>query len=449
LKSFESALRGGIMRGTRTVTPSHPPRTLPKYNLKELFLKLGPGLITGASDDDPSGIATYSQVGAQFGYGLLWTMLFSYPLMAVIQEISARIGRVTGKGIAGNIRSNYPRPLLYALVSLLLIANTFNLGADIEAMGAATKLLLPGPVWAYILLFGVGSVALQVFVPYTKYVRYLKCLTVVLFAYVAAAIVVGEPKWAAIRSTLLPSLSWNARYWTALIAVLGTTISPYLFFWQASQEAEEVALNTNPQKPLKNAPAQAPAALHRIRIDTYIGMALSNIVAFFIILTTAATLNRHGIADIQTADQAAKALAPVAGKFAFLLFAVGIVGTGLLAVPVLAGSAAYGVSEAFRWTASLERKPQQAVKFYITIGAATSIGLLLGLIRLNPIRALFLSAVLNGIVAVPVMAFMMILTGNPKIMAGFTLPFYLRIGGWIATAVMLSASIGMFVTLHP
>ena len=318
----------------------------PKGKFVSSLLKLGPGLITGASDDDPSGIATYSQVGAQFGYGLLWTMPFSYPLMAVIQEISARIGRVTGRGIAGNIRRHYPKPILYGVVSLLLIANIFNLGADIGAMGAAAKLLLPGPLWIYILSFGFTSLILQVMVPYTKYVSYLKWLTVGLFAYVATAIMVGEPKWPAIRATLWPSFSAHSGYLTSLIAVLGTTISPYLFFWQASQEAEDVNVNAE-EKALTEAPDQAPKEFQRIKIDTYIGMALSNVVAFFIILTSAATLHTHGILNIQTADQAAKALEPLAGRFAFLLFAVGIVGTGLLAVPVLAGSAAYGLSEAF------------------------------------------------------------------------------------------------------
>jgi len=420
---------------------------LPKNKLVTSFLKMGPGLITGASDDDPSGIATYSQVGAQFGYALLWTMPFSYPLMAVIQETSARIGRVTGRGIAGNIRRHYSKPVLYGIVSLLLVANIFNLGADIGAMGAAAKLLLPGPRWAYILLFGLTSLVLQVIVPYTKYVRYLKWLTLALFAYVATAIMVGEPKWPAIRATFWPSFAAHGGYFTALIAVLGTTISPYLFFWQASEEAEDVSVNAD-EKPLKMAPEQAPKEFRRIRIDTYLGMALSNIVAFFIILTSAATLHTHGILNIQTADQAAKALEPLAGRFAFFLFAIGIIGTGLLAVPVLAGSAAYGLSETFRWKGSLEKKPLEAVKFYGAIAVATSVGLLLNFMHLDPIKALFWSAVLNGVVAVPVMTLMMILAQNAKVMGKFTLPLYLRIGGWIATAVMLIASLGMIVTLR-
>jgi NRAMP (natural resistance-associated macrophage protein)-like metal ion transporter len=414
---------------------------------KRLLLELGPGLITGASDDDPSGIATYSQAGAKFGFGMLWVTLFSYPLMCVIQEISARIGRVTGEGIAANIRKHYPAPILYVMVSLLLVANIFNLGADIGAMGAAAKLFLPGPFWAYVLLLGGVSLILQVAVPYTKYVGYLKWLTLVLFAYVATAIVVGQPKWAAIRATFWPSISLNGEYFTALIAVLGTTISPYLFFWQASEEAEDVGVIAKDHA-LRGAPEEAPAQLSRIRFDTYSGMALSNIVAFFIMLTAGVTLHTHGIVDIDTADQAAKALEPLAGRFAFLLFAAGIIGTGLLAVPVLAGSAAYAVGETFGWTASLEKKPRQAVKFYATIGAATLVGLILNFVRLNPIKALFWSAVLNGVVAVPAMILMMLLTQKKKVMGEFTLPPYLRVCGWIATAVMLVASLGMFLTLR-
>ncbi len=415
--------------------------------IKNFLLRVGPGIITGASDDDPSGIATYSQVGAKFGYGMLWTMIFSYPLMAGIQEISARIGRVTGAGIASNIRRHYPRPILYGIVSLLLAANIFNLGADIGAMGASAKLLLPGPLWVYITLFGVVSLALQILVPYTSYVKYLKWLTLALFAYIATAIVVGEPKWTAIRAAFWPSHSMGGGYFTALIAVLGTTISPYLFFWQASQEVEEVTVHAR-DKPLKNSPQQATANFQRIKYDTYLGMALSNLVGFFIILTTAVTLHAHGITNISSADQAAQALRPLAGKFAFLLFATGIIGTGLLAVPVLAGSAAYAVSETFRWTASLEKKPTKAVKFYVTIGCATLIGLLLNFVHLNPIRALFLSAVLNGVVAIPVMVSMMLLAQDRSVMGQFKLPLYLRIIGWLATSVMLAASAGMFVTLR-
>jgi NRAMP (natural resistance-associated macrophage protein)-like metal ion transporter len=278
--------------------------------LKKVLQKLGPGLVTGASDDDPSGIATYSQVGAQFGYGMLWTMLVSYPLMAAIQEICARIGRVTGGGISANLRRNYTLWLLYPVIGLMVGANIFNLGADIGAMGAAAQLLIPGPLALYTTLFGVITVLLQLFTPYTQYVKYLKWLTLSLFAYVAAAFFAHVPWREVAKLTLLPHISLNRDYLTALVAVLGTTISPYLFFWQASQEVEEVK-NHRGEKALKRAPNQAAAQLERIRIDTYLGMAFSNLVAFFIILTTAATLHAHGETNIATSAQAAKALEPL------------------------------------------------------------------------------------------------------------------------------------------
>ena len=386
-------------------------------------------------------------MGAQFGYGMLWTMLFTFPLMVAIQEISAQIGRVTGNGIAGNMRRHYSRPLLFGMVGLLVAANTFNLGSDLGAMGASFSLLVPGYTEVYVIAFGLISLLLQIFVPYTKYVHYLKWITLALFSYIAVAFVVHVEWGAAIRATLLPSLfTRQSGYFTALVAVLGTTISPYLFFWQASEEAEDVR-TTAADQPLKKKPQQAPAQLERIRVDTLVGMACSNIVAFFIIITTAATLHAHGQIDIQTATQAAKAIEPLAGRLTFLLFAAGIVGTGMLAVPVLAGSAAYGVSEAFNWPASLERKPQEAKGFYATIAAATLVGLSLTLLHFNPIKALFWAAVLNGVVAVPAMVVMMIMTANPKVMGQFTLSRPLRFFGWLATAVMAAASIGLFMTL--
>jgi len=406
---------------------------------------LGPGLITGASDDDPSGIGTYSQVGAQFGYGMLWTMLFSYPLMAAIQEISARIGRVTGFGIAANLRKYYPRWVLYAIVGSVLVANVINLGADIGAMGAAATLVLPGPVLLYTTGFGLLSVSLQVLVPYSKYVHYLKWLTLTLFAYIGTAFVVRIPWHVVTMAIVRPSISLNRDYFAALVAVLGTTISPYLFLWQASQEVEDVTANVG-EAPLKNAPRQAQEQLHRIKWDTYIGMAFSNAVAFFIILTAAVTLHATGATNIATAAQAAKALQPVAGRLASSLFLAGIVGTGLLAVPVLAGSAAYGVGEAFRWRSSLERKPHQAKRFYATLTAVTIAGLSLTFIHLDPIKALFWAAVVNGLVASPLMVVIMLMTSNRKVMGKFTLPIGLKIFGWIATATMFLASIGLLAT---
>jgi NRAMP (natural resistance-associated macrophage protein)-like metal ion transporter len=413
---------------------------------ENLFTSLGPGLITGAADDDPSGIATYSQVGAQFGFAMLWTMLFSFPLMAAIQEICARLGRITGLGVAANLAKCYPSTVVRILVLLLCVANIFNLGADVAAMAATTQLLLGGKLLLYAIFFGAVSLLLQVYVPYRIYVRYLKWLTWALFAYVLTAFVVRVPWTQALRSTLIPSVSVDPEYLMALIAVLGTTISPYLFFWQTSQEVEDVHISKQ-ESPLRKKPSQAWGQFRRIAFDTRVGMAFSNIVAFFIILTTAATLHasKAGI-RIQTAADAARALQPLAGRFAALLFALGIIGTGMLAIPVLAGSAAYAVSELFGWRASLESKPRHARKFYYVLSAATILGVCLNFLGMDPIRALFLSAVVNGIVAVPLMFLLMLVSQKPAIVGKFVLPRYLRLVGWIATGVMLVASLGFLVT---
>ena len=373
---------------------------------------LGPGLLTGASDDDPSGIGTYSQVGAQFGYGLLWTMLISYPLMAAIQEISARIGRVTGCGIAANLRKSYPKPLLYAVLDAVAVANIFNLGADLGAMGDALHLLIPGKVSVFVVGFGAASLVAILFVPYSTYVKYLKWLTLSLFAYVGVILFV-HVSWSDVaRATLIPHVQLKKEYLTALAAVLGTTISPYLFFWQASQEVEEVR-NNRGEKALRRAPDQADPEL--IRVDTYLGMAFSNLVAFFIILTAASTLHAHGITQISTSAEAATALRPLADRFAFALFACGIVGTGLLAVPVLAASAAYGIGEACRWKVSLERTPKQATPFYAVICVATILGLSLNFLHIDPVKALFWAAVVNGLVSAPLMAVIMIVASSHKV----------------------------------
>jgi NRAMP (natural resistance-associated macrophage protein)-like metal ion transporter len=409
------------------------------------FAFLGPGLITGASDDDPRGIATYSQVGAQFGYGMSWVMLFSYPLMAAIQEISARIGRVTGQGIARNIRVHYPAWLARVLVGLLLIANIINLGADLGAMGDALRLLVGGPARLYVVLFAVGCALLEIFSRYERYVSILKWGTLTLFAYVVTVLVVKVP-WATVAyETFVPSFSWQRDYIVAIVAVLGTTISPYMFFWQASEEAED-----EHEKPgartLIEAPEQARTEIHRIRVDTYVGMGFSNLISLAIIVTTAATLNAHGITDIQTSSQAAEALRPIAGAFAFALFAAGIIGTGLLAVPVLAGSAAYALGEAFGWPTGLARLPRDAKAFYSTIAVATLIGIFINFVDIDPIKALFWSAVINGVVAVPLMIVMMIMTNRPEVMGAFTLPRTLWIMGWLSTAVMAITVAIMFVT---
>ena len=422
--------------------PKGPPESVAPGPLgAELFPRLGPGLVTGAADDDPSGVATYSQVGTQFGMAMLWTMVFSFPLMAATQEICARLGRTTGVGIAENLRRHYPKALSYCLIFLLCVANLFNLAADISAMGAATGLVLGGPTQVYAVSFGLVSLALQMFIPYRKYVQYLKWLTLALFAYVAAAFVIHVPWGMALRNTVFPSLSWTSDYWMALVAVLGTTISPYLFFWQTSQEVEEIRLHHD-QQPLKRRPAQALKHFRRIAFDTRVGMAFSNVVAFFIILTTAATLHASGAKSIGTAADAAKALQPIAGPWAFGLFALGIVGTGLLAIPVLGGSVAYAVAETFRWPASLETKPRHATKFYATLAAAILGAIVLNFLRIDPIRALYWSAIVNGIVAVPLMFLLMSMATSRVVVGKFVLPVYFRIMGWIATIVMLAACVG-------
>jgi Mn2+/Fe2+ NRAMP family transporter len=407
---------------------------------------LGPGLITGASDDDPSGIGTYSQAGAQFGFSISWTMLFGYPLIVAIQQISAQIGRTTGRGIAANVRQHYPNWLLHVIVGLLFIANTINIGADLGAMGDVVTLLIGGPHLLYVVLFGALCALLEVFMQYRRYVAVLRWLTVVLFAYFGTIMVVQIPWAQAIRGFLIPTFAPDAAFWTTVVAVLGTTISPYLFFWQASQEVEDIRAVPE-RKPLVKAPTQGPDAIERIRLDTYIGMAFANLVALAIMITTAATLNANGITDIQSSSQAAEALRPVAGPFAFALFALGIVGTGLLAVPVLAGSAAYAVCEARKWPAGLSRKPVRAKAFYATLTLATLIGVMINFSPINPIKALYWSAVINGVVAVPVMITMMHMTHRPEIMGEFPVSDGLRLVGWIATAVMAVAALIMAVTM--
>jgi len=414
---------------------------------KSWLKKLGPGLITGAADDDPSGIATYSQAGAQFGFSMLWTVLFTYPLMVGIQLISARIGRVSGRGLASNMRRHYPPWLLYSIVGLLLVANTINIAADISAMGAALKLIIGGRAQWYAVGFGVVSLLLQVFIPYKRYVRILKWLTLALLAYVATVFVIHVPWSEALTRTFAPHLSWKPEYITTVVAVFGTTISPYLFFWQASEEVED--LRANPQaQPLIKKPDQAKAGLRDLKIDTFIGMGFSNLVAFFIILVTAVTLHLHGITDIQTSAQAAIALRPIAGDFAFLLFSAGIIGTGLLAIPVLAGSSAYALSDAFKWKNSLEYTPLKAKGFYGIIIVSTVIGIVLGFTSINPIKALYWSAVINGVISVPIMVVMMLMAVRPEIMGRFVLSRRLRALGWLATLMMALAVSAMFWTMH-
>jgi len=407
-----------------------------------IFSALGPGLITGASDDDPSGIGTYSQAGAQFGYSIGWTMLLTFPLMVAIQEISARIGRTTGHGIAGNLSRHYPRGLLYPMIVLLFIANAINIGADLNAMGDATRMLIGGTPWLFIPLFSVVTTVLIVFLSYERYASVLRWLTLSLFAYVAALFALKLDWAAAIQGVLVPHVEWNKDFLTTLMAIFGTTISPYLFFWQASQEAEEQRIDPE-RKPLVDAPRQAKGEFERIRADTVVGMAFSNLIAISIIITTAATLHAHGIKDIATSTQAAEALRPIAGPFAFVLFAAGIIGTGLLAIPVLAGSAAYAVGETFKWPVGLDRKPHRARAFYATLVCTTAAGTAVTLSGIDPIKALYWSAVINGLVAVPIMTIMMLMAGRDKIMGQFAVEGWLWRLGWLATAVMALSAVCM------
>ncbi len=408
-----------------------------------LLRRLGPGLITGAADDDPSGIATYSQVGAQFGYALAWTMLFSLPFMIAIQEISARIGCVSGRGIAENLRRHYPPWLVYLVVGLLLVANVINLGADLGAMGEALRLLVGGSARLYTAGFGAFCIVAEVWISYARYAGLLKWLTLSLFAYIAVVVVVHVPWGPALFATFVPHVTVDAPHAMALVAVLGTTISPYLFFWQSSMEVED--RSRAGVLPLCLTPELARASFARIRTDTVLGMGVSNAVAICIIFATAATLNATGVTDIQTSAQAAEALRPIAGDFAFAVFATGIIGTGLLAVPVLAGSGAYALSETLRWREGLGRTFLQARSFYLTIAAATLVGVALNFTPVDPVRALYWSAVLNGVLATPVMAVIMLVARNPRVMGRLTVSASMCVAGWMATTVMMIASVAFFV----
>jgi Mn2+/Fe2+ NRAMP family transporter len=410
------------------------------------FRTLGPGLITGASDDDPSGIATYSQAGAQLGLSITWTMLLTYPLMTAIQEISGRIGRTSGYGIAHNIRVLYPPWLLHSLVWLVAMANVINIGADLGAMADTTTLLLAGSRLFYVCVFGALCAVLQTFMRYERYAAYLKWLALSLLSYFATFLVIHVPWRDVMRGLLLPTLSADPHFWATVIAIFGTTISPYLFFWQASQEVDEIEASADRQS-LREAPRQASDAFQRIRFDTYLGMGLSNLIGVAIMVATASTLHRAGIETIETSAQAAQALKPLAGSFAFALFTLNIIATGLLSIPVLAGSAASAIGESLQWKVGLTRKPSEARPFYGALLGATTVGIAINLSPLNPIRALFWSAVINGLVAVPVMVAVMLLSANTKVMGRFTVSGGLRLMGWLATGVMALASAGFFWSL--
>jgi NRAMP (natural resistance-associated macrophage protein)-like metal ion transporter len=419
---------------------------------RDFVRRLGPGLITGAADDDPSGIATYSQAGAQFRFGLVWTLLLTTPLMIGIQMLSARIGWVTGQGVAANIDKLFPRWLTQALVALLVLANTINIAADIGAMGESVHLLIGGPLALYVILAGGVCIASQVLFSYERSVRILKWLTLALFAYVAVILAVNVPWRQAITESLhpwafLPANVTARDYAAMVVAVLGTTISPYLFFWQAAQEVEDSRRRPEAQE-LRLHPEYAAEHLSRIKEDTYVGMLFSNVVALCIVIATAVTLNEQGIVNIQTSAQAALALRPVAGEFAFAVFALGIVGTGLLAVPVLAGSAAYAVSEVYGWTAGLSHGFREARGFYTIIVAATGIGTLIGFFELDPMKALVWSAIVNGIISVPIMIALMLIGQSSRIMGVHTISPGHRVLGWLATGVMAVAVLVMLLTMY-
>jgi NRAMP (natural resistance-associated macrophage protein)-like metal ion transporter len=415
------------------------------FRLRNFLSTLGPGLITGASDDDPSGIGTYSQAGAQLGFGIGWTMLLTYPLMTAIQEISARIGRVTGHGIAGTVCRNFGPVYIWSLVLLLFVANTINIAADLGAMADALKLLIGGPGIAYVVFFGAASVLAQIFFDYDRYVSVLKWLTLSLFAYVIALTVVEVPWSEALMGVIIPSVSWDAAFLTTLVAILGTTISPYLFIWQSAQEAEEQRIDAK-KRPLKRDVSDARAEFRRIRLDTLIGMAFSNLIALSIIVTTAATLHAQGKTDIQSSAQAAEALRPIAGPLAELIFALGIVGTGLLAVPVLAGSTAYAIGEGCRWKVGLLRKPKEAVAFYAVLALSGLCGIGLNFTPIDPIKALYWSAVVNGVLAAPVMVILMVLVRRSSVMGELVVSGPLFWLGWLSTVAMAACIVGMVAT---
>lgn len=403
---------------------------------KTFWQRLGPGFITGAADDDPSGIGTYSQTGAQFGYSQLWLALFSFPFMTAVQEMCGRIGIVTGQGLSGVIRRHYTRPVLYVAVSLLMIANTINIGADLGAMAATGQLLFDVPFVVWLLGITVITLLLEIFVSYPRYAKFLKFLTLSLFAYVIAAFVVKQ-NWGAVAwSTIIPSFSWHKDYILNIVAVLGTTISPYLFFWQANEEVEEA-------QELKK--RNFLAEIKDMRLDTVVGMFFSNLIMFFIIVTTASTLGAHGILQVDTAATAAEALRPLAGNFAFALFAIGIIGVGLLAVPILAGSASYAVVESFNHVGGLSKKWYEAKIFYGLIILATSVGVLINFLHIPPFTMLYYTAVMNGLVAPPLLLLILLISNNKKIMGKHTNSQWSNLFGILIMLIMATAGVLIFV----
>jgi len=422
------------------------PKQKPAGRVRKFFAELGPGLITGAADDDPSGISTYSVTGASFGYMPLWTALFSFPLMAAVQLMCARLGLVTGRGLAGIIRRNYPRWVLWTACALLIVANVFNIGADLGGMAEATEMMTGIKSYYWTPVYTILIISLLFFSSYRHIARVFKWLTLVLFAYIVTAFL-ARPDWRSVlNATFVPHVEWSSAFLATFVGILGTTISPYLFFWQASQEVEdEKAMGKSTVKEREGATAEE---LRVARRDVFMGMFFSNLVMYFIILTTAATLHAHGQTEIETAKQAAEALRPLAGSGAYLLFTLGLIGTGMLAVPVLAGSAAYAVAEAQSWRhKSLEDRPRLAPRFYAVVAASMLLGLGLNFVGFNAVKMLFYSAVLNGMLAPPLIVLVVLLTSNPKVMGTRVSSRPLRYLGWGTAAIMTAAVIGMFVTI--
>ena len=428
----------------RAGTPEETPLGAPArpHRLRALPGALGPGLVTGAADDDPSGIVTYAQAGAAFGYGLGWAVVLTLPFMVAAQEIAARIGRVTGQGLVGALRAHAPRPVLIGLVWLLVVANVINLGADIGGMADVARMLIGGPAWLYAGAIALFCAAAEIWMAYKRYVILLKWLTLTLLAYVALLFVLHLPWREVLTGMLLPRVAFTRDALTMLVGVLGTTISPYLFIWQAAEEVEDMLAGPDP-RPLREREVGATQEIGRIGFDTWAGMSYSNAVSLAIIVGTAATLHAHGVTNIDTAAQAASALAPIAGRFAALIFALGILGTGLLAVPVLAGATAYALGEGLGWTVGLGRRPMQARAFYVTIALATLLGAGIVFSPIDPMQALVWAAVINGAVAGPLIVAMVLLGTLPSVMGAFVLPRWLRVLGWGAALLMVGATAGM------
>ena len=412
--------------------------------IKRLLDRLGPGLITGASDDDPSGIGTYTQAGAALGYATLWTAVVTLPLMIVVQHICAKIGMCSGRGLASVLRKFYPRWMLYPVVAGLVIANTINAGADIAAISAAINMFVPIPIWAMVVPIAVAILVLQIWGSYRLIVKIFKWLTLSLFAYVIAAFL-AHPNWGeVIRATFLPKITFDGQYITTIVAILGTTISPYLFFWEASEEVEEE--KSEGRSSVAQRKGATDKEIKKEKIDTIVGMLFCNVVFYFVIVSAGATLHVTGQTNIQSATEAAQALRPLAGNFATILFAIGLIGAGLLAVPVLTGSAAYAVAETFGWRSGLDEKPRRAKKFYGIIALSTLVGVGIDFLGINPITALFWTAVINGVVAPPLLVVVMLVSNNKKVMGPRTNGLFTNIMGWLAAAVMFAAAIGMFLT---